>query len=219
MAPTVITLVVCGVLGLIVMGVLFAMKQEKQRTEAFQAIAEQMGLGFYPKGDQSLIGAVDHFHLFSQGRSKRVLNMIYGETAYGELALFDYRYTTGGGKSSQTHMQNVVYFRADALSVPEFAMRPEHLFHKIGSVVGFQDIDFQSHPGFSSRFLLRGQDEAQVRNTFTDEIISDLERRPGISLEAKGSKLVFYRAHKNLKPPEITAFLDEAAQVFKLFTS
>jgi hypothetical protein len=46
--------------------------------------------------------------------------------------------------------------------MPHFALRPEKAWHKIGSWFGHQDIDFDSHPRFSSTYLLRGGDESAI---------------------------------------------------------
>ncbi|MEC9473853.1 MAG: hypothetical protein VX584_04130, partial [Actinomycetota bacterium] len=68
---------------------------------------------------------------------------------------------------------------AEDLQLPTFVIRPENLFHKIGSTFGYQDIDFDAHPTFSKRYLLRGPDEEAIRNTFTDEFLSSYERHKG----------------------------------------
>ena len=41
-------------------------------------------------------------------------------------------------------------------NVVDFEMRPENLLNKIGAALGRQDIDFDSNPEFSRRYLLRG---------------------------------------------------------------
>ena len=92
----------------------------------------QLGLTFFPKGDETLLGRLAQFHLFSQGHSKKIKNMLHGETPDAEIAVFGYRYTTGGGKNSQTLSQTVMYFRSPSLRLPQFALRPERLFHRIG---------------------------------------------------------------------------------------
>lgn len=209
-------LIVSGI-GIIALIIFLVVRHGKKRTEEFQRVAEELGLPFHPKGDDSLLERLKDFHLFSQGRSKKMKNLLYGQTEDGEVALFGYQYTTGGGNSSQTHRQNVVYFSSPSLDLPRFALRPEHLFHKIGAVLGYEDIDFDSHERFSKSYLLRGDDEREIRKTFTDAVLSFYENQTGISTEAGGDRLIFYRAGKRIKPEEVVSFLEEGSSVFKLF--
>ena len=190
--------------------------QDKKRTEKLRQVADEMGLPFYPQGDDSLIGQLSNFPLFSEGRSKKIKNMLHGETSEVEVGIFDFRYTTGSGKSSHTHKQSVAYFRSPDLDFPDFALRPEHLFHRIGGVFGYQDIDFESHPRFSKSYLLRGNSEHKIRQLFNDEILAFFERQTGLSVEGNGERLIFYRASKRVKPEEVRSFFEEGFRVFAL---
>lgn len=212
-----VLLIIVLVFGLLTLIIVLAIRGEKKRTEAFEKVAADLGLPFHPKGDAALLERLQGFHLFSQGRSKKMQNLLYGQIEGGEVALFGHRYTTGSGKNSQVHNQNVAYFRSPSLDLPRFALRPEHIFHKIGGVLGYQDIDFDSHERFSKAYLLRGDDEAAIRETFTDSVLSFYECQKGISTEAGGDQLIFYRAGKRIKPEEVVSFLEEASSAFKLF--
>ncbi len=190
---------------------------EKKRTERIESVAHELGLPFFAKGDDSLLDSLNHLRLFSQGHSKKIQNMLHGKANDVELAIFDYRYTIGGGKNSQTHKQSVVYVRSAALDLPHFAVRPEGLFHKIGSVFGYQDIDFESHPKFSSRYLLRGENEPAIRDVFTNERLSFFEEKEKICVEARGDQLVYYRQRKRVKPYEVEQLMHEGFGLFALF--
>ena len=143
--------------------------------------------------------------------------MLHGENQNTELAIFDYRYTTGSGKNSTTSKQTVIYFRSPTLDLPHFAVRPEGIFHKIGGAFGYQDIDFQAHPQFSQMYLLRGNDEPRIRELFGEERIAFFESHPKISVEGADNQLVFYRRRKRSKPEGVRQFMDEGFRVFTLF--
>jgi hypothetical protein len=215
-SPMIITILV-GMLLLAGLVALFVHLGEKKRTEKLEALARNIGLPFFPGGDDSLKSSLDHFHLFSQGRSRKIRNMLHGENSEVELAIFDYRYRTSGGKNSHTHQQSVIYFRSPVLSLPHFAMRPENLFHKIGGAMGYQDIDFESHPRFSADYLLRGDDEQAVREFFTDELLTFIESQESICVEGGGDQLVFYRQRKRIKPDEVNGFMEEGFKAFDVF--
>ncbi len=143
--------------------------------------------------------------------------MLHGETRNLELAIFDYRYTIGHGKNSRTHRQSVIYFGAAALALPPFELRPEGVFHRVGSAFGYQDIDFETHAQFSRTYLLRGDTEEGVRGLFSDELLEFFETHPGLSVEGGGNQLVFYRRKKRIEPDGTQEFMEEGTEVLTLF--
>ncbi len=206
-----------GGMLLLVGGIVYlCWRYEVKRTERLHEIANDLGLPFFPKGDHTIIDRLDRMHLFSQGRSKKLKNMLHGESNNVEVAIFDYRYTVGSGKNSNTYHQTVIYFRSPQLKLPQFDLRPEGFWHKIGSAFGYQDIDFASHPQFSRAYLLRGENEANIRAFFDEELLSFFETQKKISVEARGDQLVFYRQQKRIKPDEVQDFLQDGFQVFSM---
>ncbi len=74
------------------------------------------------------------------------------------------------------------------MRLPNFTLRPENLFHKIGQVFGYQDIDFDSHPEFSKRYLLKGENESEVRSTFSADTLAFYESDQKLSTEDAGRR-------------------------------
>ena len=107
-------------------------KEEKERTKQLTVVAEKLNFLFFPEGDDSIIDGLNQFYLFSQGHSKDISNMLRGETNGVELAVFDYSFEWGSGEKTGIAIQNVIYFRSAKLNLPQFALRPENVFHKIG---------------------------------------------------------------------------------------
>ena len=211
-----VPLLIIGVLA-IGGGIMFAAhKFEQARREKLKAVAGEMGLEFHPHGDPTVQKAVGQLRLFNKGHSRKTQNMLCGRTDDIELAIFGYRYRTGGGKNQQTHKQTVISFRSPHLTLPAFELRPEHLFHKIGQAFGFKDIDIKSHPVFSKRYLLRGQDEAAIRDFFSPDILEFFEAQNGVSVEAANDRLIFYRSGQRIKPDKVRSFMEEGFRVYEL---
>ncbi len=209
--------IIIGVIILaIVLGIIATRIYERKRTERFEQVAEQLGLPFFKEGDPQLVEALGALHLFSQGRAKRLYNMIHGETEDVDLAVFDYKYTIGSGKSTHTHSQTVVYIHCQDLDLPKFALRPQHFFHRIGKIFGYQDIDFETHPTFSGRYILQGDEETRIREVFRDELLAFFEGLHGVSAEASGGRLVYYRAGKRINPDEVRTLMEEGFRLFAL---
>jgi hypothetical protein len=159
-------------------------------------------------------------HLFTLGPGSRAwsaTNIITGNAAGAECFIFDYTYITGSGKGRTDYRQTVFRFRKAGRELPIFALGPENLFHKIGQVFGYQDIDFPENPAFSGRFLLRGPDETAIRKAFTPERISELEPMTGICVEGAGPDLLVYRPQRIATAAGYPACFEEAQAIHAMF--
>ena len=207
-------LIIGGIVALVGAIIAYTMYEAKKRRETMMEHAEAMGLTFFPDGDPELLERLSLFKLFNQGHSRKMKNLIQGDSGEVKIAIFDYHYTTGGGKNSQHHQQSVVALQSNELICPDFTMRPEGMFDRIGSALGFQDIDFESHPQFSNSFVLQGSNEEAIRQYFDQSVLDFFAAKPGISVEAQTGTLFFYRARKRIQPHEIKDNLAQAYEVF-----
>lgn len=209
MEPFLILLIVAGTFALVGWLIYLAHLQQKKRTAAMKAVADRLGWGFQEKAPMQVIPDPERFGLFSEGRSRTIRNFLAGETEGMRAAVFDYSYTVGSGKNQQTWNQTVLYLDAGTLDLPSFSLRPENVFHRIATVFGYQDIDLQSRPDFSRKYLLRGPDEGAVRAAFQDDVMEFYEQRPKCCSEAQGQQLFFWRAGKLAAPEQVPALIDE----------
>ena len=210
--------IIGGIVIVIIGGILYSMYAAKKRREDMQEAADSLGLTFFPDGDAALLNRLSAFKLFNQGRSQKMRNLIQGDSGEVKIAVFDYEYTTGSGKNAQTHHQSVVALQSPDLVCPDFSMRPEGMFDKIGSALGFQDIDFESHATFSSNFVLQSSNEKAIREYFTPSLLEFFESKLGVSVEAHSGTMFFYRAKQRVKPREIKDNLAQAYEVFGVMT-
>ena len=209
-----------GFILLAIVGVGASIWWEKKRREKLRAIAHDMGLSFEAKA-----GRPDGFGfgvcpLFNRGRSRKVSNLMHGTVADVELSLFDYRYTTGSGKNSSTHRRTVAAFEMTAHHLPQFELGPEGFFHRIASMLGFDDIDFDTHPTFSEKYRLRSDNEAAVRDLFKPTLLEFFEQQADQrwTVEAIGSWVVVYRSRGRIKPDQWPQFLDDTFVVMNALT-
>lgn len=192
-------------------------RMRKKRAEAMERTAAELRLVFTPEGDETAMSAHAGFHLFSQGHSKKIRNLMRGTVRDSNVSLFDYQYTVGGGKNQHTWHQTVISLQVQGRNLPAFSMRPEHVWHKLGSMMGYQDIDFESNPVFSKKYLLRGPDDAAIRGIFTNRVLMFFESEPGLCVEADGHMLIVYRHSARVKPEAIRAFAEKGVQIAGLF--
>jgi hypothetical protein len=218
-APVLFIVLVFGsVIALIVLLVWYTNKKAKERTLAMQQAAGTLGWAFTADAPFSMIPGLERHHLFSQGHSKKIYNMMYGTVdGAARAAIFDYRYTVGHGKNSHTHSQSVVYFQSDRLNLPSFSLRPEGFGHKLISALGYQDIDFANHPVFSSKYLLRGPNEQAIRYAFHEAVLSYYENNLKISTDGDANEIFFYRQNVRVEPQNVRPFLDWGRGMLNLF--
>jgi hypothetical protein len=202
----IIAAMIIGPLTLIAVFIIVNRAREKKRTENLRDVAAELSFEFVHSDDR-LLARLGDFPLLSQGRSRKMKNVLHGTSSNTEVSIFDYCYTTGGGKNSQTHHQTAVCFRSKRLHLPNFELRPERWYHKIGSMLGYQDIDFADYPEFSRRYLLRSDDEQGVRDLFTAAAIEQLDGHTDICAEGRADRLIVFRAGKRVKPMEVRDLL------------
>ena len=183
---------------------------EKKRTEALRALAERMGWSFAAQADFGAVPGVDRFELFTWGRAREIRNLCRAQLGDRQVAVFDYRYVTGSGKSRRSWDQTVVHVQSPQLRLPRFALRPEHVFHKIGGLFGYRDIDLDADPEFSRRYLLRGEDEPAIRAAFGPGVLDFYDRNPKCCTEAAGADLLFWRTSRRVAPEDVSSFVDLA---------
>lgn len=213
-----IILIVSIILFVVPIIITIVMRREKKITAELKEFAGRYKFDFQETGDVGLMDEMVSFQLFSKGRSRKIRNVMRAKTQESELMVLEYSYKTNSGKNSHHWNQTVVFFQSDLLELPSFVLRPENIFHKIGSTFGYQDIDFDTHPEFSTNLLLRGEDEAQIRKIFNTRVLHHFNGINRISVEGVGDKLIYYKNNKRIKIETLKSFIDEGIQVFNLFS-
>lgn len=192
-------------------------RRDKKRQEDVQNLAEEMGLAFQPTAEENFQERVALFKLFKKGHSQQILNIVVGEVPDLEIVIFDYHYSVGRGKQQQHHRHTVALIESRELAIPAFTLRPESVFDKLGAIIGMQDIDFDSHPLFSKMFLLKGDDEAEIREFFDDSILNLMQGKPKVCVEATHGKMIVYYGSKPPKADQLKSLFAEALEVHSVF--
>lgn len=212
-------LFVVSILAFISLLVWAAIRAAQRRIAQIRQVAEAMGFAFHESiPDTGLAQWTGALPLFHQGHSRRADCVLIGEIAGQPVVLMDYTYVIGSGKGSASHPQTVAIFTQGGRGLPDFDLSPENLFHKIGQVFGYQDIDVESNEEFSRRYLLRGPDESAVRAAFGPEVVAFLAAQPGWSIQAREGRLAVFRADHRAKPPTFPAFLADALRIAGTFS-
>lgn len=145
----------------LVLGV-FGLLQAQKRRETLLALANSLGLRFDPGHDRGHDDVYGHFEIFRRGHSRSAYNTIWGETELAgrrvgvRMGDFKYKQTSGSGKNRSTRTYRFSYciVHLPWPHAPNLLIRREGLFDKLASIVGFDDIDFESVE-FSKKFCVK----------------------------------------------------------------
>ncbi len=186
-----------------------SVRYAKKRTRELTEIAQQIGFRFVGKNwSGPSLSSPPKISLLQRTRG-RFNNVMTGSSGGLQISLFDYTYPMG--KSSVT--QTLATFSQDQ-QLPPFALRPENFLDRIGDAIVHNDIDFDSNPEFSKRYLLKSPDEAGTRRLFTPSLLTYLEQfQTNWCIEGTGPTLLVYHGGRPMSPSDLPAFLEETSRI------
>ena len=214
----IVTLVVFGGVAVVAGGVaLVNWLLTRRRRRAYEAFCLERGYRFDPArpGEEAHHAAT--CRLFTEGRGRRWTFTIAGTSGGTPFTAFEYRWTTGSGKSSRSHRIGALLWTLQR-SLPQFFLAPEGWWDKLAAYFGGQDIDFDDSPAFSRSYRLRGADEGAVRALFTPARRQRFEQFAEQHVCGAGNELMWWRNAALPTPDAFDDFLMEGERVRSAFT-
>jgi hypothetical protein len=205
-------------LGITVLSLVYSAWSGKKRKEALQQTASEMGYSFMAedKDFSAQLEAAAPFEIFSKGRSRKAYNILRGQRRDAQTALFDYKYTTGSGRSSQTHRLTLVLLTLEQAELVPFTLRGRGFFDRVAAKFGQKEIAIDAAPEFSKKYLVKGSDEEAVKRVLSPTVLSLFEQQNNLSCEVATNQLLVYRHERTVKLEEVRSFLDTAVQLLEL---
>ncbi len=217
MSPGAVALVVVFALVVIALGVLGYLR-EKKRREAFQALAARLGMRYVAR-DRSLAKRYRFLDKLRQGTNRYAFNILEGEFKGYPVKAFDYHYETHSTDSKGRRTTHHHYFSFFILEqekeFPELRIYPEGLLSKLGQMLGFDDIDFESIE-FSKAFCVRSRDRKFAYDICHTRMMEYLLAHRDLSLEIEG-RCVAMSFPRRLDVEEIPRRLEQLVEIRQLF--
>lgn len=218
--PILSILAALAALALLIWGAIsLERRQRRLRRESVERKAQALRYHFTPEGDATLVAEIGQLIPRTHKRQEKAANILRGERHGLPFEMIDYSFITGSGKSQHHHKETVVRCRMGS-PIPDFYLRPEHIFDKIGDFLGWHDIDFDHRPEFSQRYFLKGTNDLEIRRLFTDRVLNQLESDPEkFCVDGHGDSLLVHRGHgyKFVDAEELESFLDKCLAIVAAF--
>jgi len=133
------------------------------------------------------------------------LRFIYSEIIYD---------TSLQTKSADSMLPALLLKKEDSnQSFPVFTVEKEGFFEKVSDLASNKDIDFDNHPVFSDKFLLRGPDEGAIREFFQAGILNLIESTPVYHIESNGKSIIIYRFDRKNTKKEVKQMIKFGKQL------
>ncbi|BDS09788.1 SulP family inorganic anion transporter [Aureispira anguillae] len=191
--------------------------QLNQRQSALKVLCEENNGTFWPEVRWD-------FHQFKDFEFFKTRTIEYTfNTAKGHYKMFfewetcDITFEEGGLFSNQERYTSVLALHLP-FNAPQFVLQREALLDKIGVKLALrdEDINLEGYPDFSEKFLLEGNNPAEVRKFFNDSLVRYLNNNPNYHMECNGAMLLIFREMRFATPTAMTRiheFSHELAEI------
>ena len=163
---SVLSVLVVAVLAVLFIGfAIHAARQRRLRQEALQGLADSLELSFDPGRDHDHDDRYAHLEIFRRGSRRYAYNTVSGRMSLDRhecgVVFGDFHYAVhrGGPKNKRKKSVRFSYLIVELpwAEVPDLLIRAEGFFDRLGAMVGFEDIDFESEE-FSRAFFVKSPD-------------------------------------------------------------
>ncbi len=183
----------------------------RKRTKEMATVAEAMNFSFMPHLLMAWLRAIAPFKLLTLGRDQRAYNALLGRVGDCDIIFFEYQYTTGSGKSSQTNRLDAVILPDGAVGAPDFQLTPRTFFDKLGGLFTSKGIELEDAGEFNRRCKLVCRDETALRKTFHPDLVEYLGSDGRWHIEVLNGQMLLHRQTR-LKPDKCPGMVTDALE-------
>lgn len=203
-------------LGAFAVAIIYTPFYLDKRRKYLQQLALASGFLFEAKAESLPQELLSLLPVLQAGHSNKAFNLLSRTCAGSRLLVFDHSYVTGSGKHSERHEQTIVVVPSRNM-LTNFRLSPEGWGNKFLQLFGYHDVDFTENPEFSKMYLLRGEDEAAIRQLFSMEVMMQLQNSPGWTLEGGGQWLALYKTGKLQYMENVEDYIAQAKVIASAF--
>lgn len=183
-------------------------KTLNERQKALQEFAQSIGATFKPDNVFDLY-RYDGF-LFGKRLLYRCNRIIWQENPESpEFIMAEIHLSQGAQPIAKRYATTMLFVSQIPVDLPEFELRKEDQLDKLKQYIGIEDIDFSDYPNFSAKYMLKGNNEEEIRTIFSPELIEFLEKNDEYLIESKHNNILIYT------DKEIPMNINEVKELFE----
>jgi hypothetical protein len=126
--------------------------------------------------EDSFLSRFQGFQPFGDGYDFMVNNLMIGTKNNIDWYLFDYRFTTGSGKSRETHRYSIFAARVP-YTFPMLSLKPETVLTRMGEHLGLHELKFELDE-FNRRYFITCNDDKVAYDILCPQIIDYMMKQP-----------------------------------------
>lgn len=211
--PQLLIFVIFG--GLVLALAIFGWYQSHKRRNALAEWAAARGWTFDVARRRDFEQLYPDFDCLRQGSGRYAFNLLNGQQGDYACQGFDYHYETYSTDSKGNRQTQHHYFSALVVTVDVplklLAIRPETVFDKVGQLLGFSDIEFESDR-FNREFHVRAPDRRWAFDVLHQETMEFLLAAPRFSVQLSGAHVIAYRS-RLFQPIDFEQAIDVATGI------
>ncbi len=194
---------------------IFSLVEHRRRQRMMAETAARLGLRFRPGPDRELARRFRFLNRFRQGNNRYALNIFSGPYRGREITAGDFHYQTSSSGKRQTNHHYFSFFILELPHrFPELKIGREGVFSRIGQLLGFGDINFESHE-FSRKFQVRSRDKKFAYDVCHPRMIEYLLANDDLAIEIENDVLAL-TFERRLTPERVGPALDRLVEVREL---
>jgi MFS superfamily sulfate permease-like transporter len=135
-----------------------------------------------------------------------------------KIEFFDVFFSKGIRMSEQNKFLSAFLITGFTEIIPDFSLTQENFISKVLQTVGYHDINFNDYPLFSEKFLLKGEEESQIRKFFTKTLIHFFENHTQFNVECVENRILVYTDMELMNRNEIEDGLQFSEALVKVIS-
>ncbi|GLB48194.1 SulP family inorganic anion transporter [Neptunitalea lumnitzerae] len=175
-----------------------------KRQKLLKEIAAQYLLNYYSRKRKE-VEFLEHFNYFTTKQVHHICNQLSNiETG---IHVFDVEYSEGEFIAKEVIRSTMLHIKPQC-NIPTFTLDKEGFIEKVYAFAGFKDIPIEDHTDFSKRFYLKGENELEIQEFFTDDLVHFFESNPYYHIESNGKGILIFKKERLAGVKELKALLD-----------
>ncbi len=171
------------------------------RQKKMQSLAQKLEWGF-DLSVRRYVTTFEQFHLFRFKTVDTVYNKLIGSVDTNSITVQDVDFHEGELQFKTEHQTTVAVVGLNT-TIPLFTIEKENFLDKVAAFAGYDDINFKNFKHFSNTFLLKGENESEVRDFFTPDLIQFLDDELNYRLESSGNSILIMGKERLMSEIEV----------------